>query len=498
MALPTLDSPGDFIGGRFVAPDRPDGELRVSSPADLDDLVSIHPHAQVHIERAVEAARAALPGWRRTTSTERRALLERYRDRVRAHREDIALCIAREVGKPLWEARGEVDAMAAKVDVMSGEGLEHTRDQRIEALPAEVRHRPLGVVAVIGPFNFPGHLPNGQIVPALLLGNTVVHKPSDKTPSTAVWIARCLHEAGLPSGVFNLVQGGPPGGQALTTHDDVDGILFTGSVPVGQAIVRDNAHRPDRLVALELGGKNATIALDDCDVEATARAVAFAAFVTAGQRCTATSRLLATPGVTDALVARIAEIARELRVGYPLDEGVFTGPVISEAARLKVLAAQQAARAGGFEPVVDGGPAPVPGHEGHYLRPAVHRAPSAATRVVGYSERELFGPDLAVYPVSDLDEAIFVANDTPFGLSAAVFTASEAAFEHAADGVHVGVLHWNRSSAGASGRLPFGGIKNSGNHRPAGIMAGTSCSYPLALLGDATPAAAADWPGFPS
>jgi succinylglutamic semialdehyde dehydrogenase len=226
--------------------------------------------------------------------------------------------------------------------------------------------------------------------------------------------------------------------------------------------------------------------------------VAFAAFVTAGQRCTATSRLLATPGVADALVARIAELARGLRVGYPLDEGVFAGPVISEAAHLKVLAAQQAARAGGFEALVEGGEAQVPGHRGHYLRPAVHRAPGAATRVPGYSERELFGPDLAVYPVADLDEAISVANDTPFGLSAAVFTASEAAFEHAVDGVRVGVLHWNRSSAGASGRLPFGGIKDSGNHRPAGIMATTCCSYPLALLGDANPAVAGQWPGFPS
>jgi succinylglutamic semialdehyde dehydrogenase len=496
--LPLLDRPGDFIDGRFTIPDTPDGELVVKSPADLTDTTAIHPHALAQIDLAIDAARSAWPAWRRTPASERRALLLRYAERLKAHRESIALTIAREVGKPLWEARGEADAMAAKVAVMLGEGASYTRDRRIDDLPGEVRYRPLGVVAVIGPFNFPGHLPNGQIVPALLLGNTIVHKPSERTPSAATWIARCLDEAGLPAGVFNLVQGAQHAGQTLTTHDGVDGILFTGSAAVGQAIVRDNAHRPDRLVALELGGKNAAIALDDCDVEATARAVAFAAFATAGQRCTSTSRLIVTPGVAAPLAARIAELAATLRVGYPLDEGVFAGPVIAEDALLRIEAAQRAARAGGFEVLEAGGRATVADHPGHYLRPAVHRAPDAAARVAGYSERELFGPDLAIYPAADLAQAIAIANDSEYGLSASVFSASPEAFEQAADALRVGVLHWNRGSAGASGRLPFGGIRQSGNHRPAGIMAGTACSYPLAILGDASaPAAGAGWPGFP-
>jgi succinylglutamic semialdehyde dehydrogenase len=493
---PLQDRPGDYIDGRFVQPRAADGELVVPSPADVRSIVSLHAFAASEVDRAVEAARAASAAWRRTGEDERRALLLRYQERVRAHREDIALAIALEVGKPLWEARTEVDAMVTKVSLTLGEGARFTATQRIDDLPGEIRHLPLGVIAVIGPFNFPGHLPNGQIVPALLLGNCVVHKPSEKTPGIATWIARCFDEAGLPKGVFNVVQGLGASGQRLTTHSDVDGILFTGSAAVGQRIVRDNAARPDRLIALELGGKNAAIALDDCDLERSARALAFAAFATAGQRCTSTSRLFATPGVAPALTARIAEIARGMRVGHPLDGEAFMGPMIAAAPRDALLSAQARARAAGFTPVEPGGAAQVPSREGFYVRPAVHRAPNPAPDVPGYSDTELFGPDLAVTEVADLDAAIAASNASRFGLAASVYTASRAAFEHAAAELRVGVLHWNRSSAGASSRLPFGGIKDSGNHRPAGIVAGTACAYPQAvLLEPAAESALPIWPG---
>jgi succinylglutamic semialdehyde dehydrogenase len=351
------------------------------------------------------------------------------------------------------------------------------------------------VVAVIGPFNFPGHLPNGQIVPALLLGNCVVHKPSEKTPSTATLIARCLHEAGVPPGVFSLVQGPPELGAALTRHSELDGILFTGSATVGQRILEENARRPECLIALELGGKNAAIALDDCDLERTARALVFSAFATAGQRCTSTSRLIATRGIADALVARVAELARTIHVGHPFDPNVFSGPLISERARTSLGAAQARARAGGYETVLEGGACEVPDHDGHYVRPAIHRARSASVQVEGYSDEELFGPDLAVYQADDLEHALALAESTRFGLAASVFTGSREAFERAADVLRVGVLHWNRASAGASGRLPFGGLKRSGNHRPAGILMGTSCTAAQGVLLEA-PGPLPTWPGI--
>lgn len=495
---PTLQSPGDFLDGAFVVPEQPDGELRTLSPGDQEDLVGVHPTAVGHVDRAVKAARAAFPAWRRLGEPARRKLLRKYQEVVRKHEDAIAETIAREVGKPIWDARGEARALAGKVDLMLGEGARFTRDEVLEDLPGAIRHRPHGVVSVIGPFNFPAHLPNGQIVPALLHGNTVVFKPSEKTPNAAVWMARCFEEAGFPPGVVNVVQGGAEAAKALVGHDDVDGILFTGSVAVGRSIVAANAHRPGRLIALELGGKNASIVLDDADVERAARQIAFAAYASAGQRCTATSRVYATPGIIEALQERLAEAAQAVTVGYPLDEGVFMGPLIDSGSRERLVAAQARARKAGFDAIVAGEALEsVDGHRGWYVQPSLHRAPNADIVVDGYTHDELFGPDVALYEVADLEQACALANGTVYGLAAAVFTESEESFEAAADELRVGVLHWNQSSAGASGRLPFGGVGESGNHRPAGILAGAFCAWPQAVrFSPPADAPLPSWPGL--
>lgn len=497
MASPTSHDPSDFIGGKRVAPSSPDGMIEVRSPADQSDVVGRHPYAVAQVDRAVDAARSAFPAWRRLPEAKRAELLKAYQARVKANQDELANVIAREIGKPLWEAKTEVSAIIGKVDLSIGEGAAYARDVRIDDLPGEIRHRPLGVVAVVGPFNFPGHLPNGQIVPALLAGNTVVFKPSEKGPGTALVMARCYEEAGFPAGVFNVVQGEAHVARHLVAHPGIDGILFTGSVAVGKAIAAANADKPGRMVALELGGKNASIVLDDCDLERTAREIAFSGFATAGQRCTCTSRVIVTRGVADALIAKLAAAAKSAVVGHPLDEGVFMGPVISKGSRDGILAAQAKAREAGFDAAAPGGIAEVPGRTGWYLRPAVNVATNARTHVAGYTDHELFGPDLCVFVVKDLDEAIAIAEDTPYGLAAAVYTASKDAFEDCADRLRVGVLHWNRSSAGASSRLPFGGVKDSGNHRPAGILASTACSYPMAVLLPAKGAPALPtWPGL--
>jgi acyl-CoA reductase-like NAD-dependent aldehyde dehydrogenase len=227
------------------------------------------------------------------------------------------------------------------------------------------------------------------------------------------------------------------------------------------------------------------------------RELAFSGFATAGQRCTATSRVIVTKGIAQRLVERLAAAARSVTVGHVFDDGVFMGPVISEATRSQLLAAQAKAVSGGFEAVAPGGAVEVTGRRGFYVRPAVHVARAGVTRVAGYTDTELFAPDLSVVTVDSLDQAIAVANETQFGLSAAVFTQSADAFERCADELRVGVLHWNRSSAGASGRLPFGGIGASGNHRSAGILMGQSCTYPLAvLLPQKADAPLPSWPGI--
>lgn len=497
MALPRLDRPGDFIAGRFVSPPRPEHELTIHSPADVADRVAVHPIEASHVDDAVEAARQAFPAWRRLSRARRVELLRAYQGRLSAHAEDIALTLAREVGKPLWEARGEVRAMRAKVDVSVTEGAALTAPCAVDTLPGEIRYRPHGVLAVIGPFNFPGHLPNGQIVPALLEGNTVVHKPSEKTPSTATWMARCFDEAGFPPGTVNVVQGEGAAAERLATHEGIDGVLFTGSAEVGKRIVMANAANVGRLIALELGGKNASIVHEDADLEHAARQIAFAGYVTAGQRCSATSRVIAVGRAAEPLAERLAELARGVRVGYPLDDGVFSGPMIRRGARDALLEAQQRGSQLGFETWVEGRPVQVAGHEGWYMSPALHRAPDPGAEVAGYTDQELFGPDLVLYAVEDFEQALAVADRTRYGLVASVFTQRRDILERAADGLRVGLLHWNRASAGASGRLPFGGVKDSGNHRPAGLHTALACAYPMGIYLEPPQPPAGSWPGFP-
>jgi succinylglutamic semialdehyde dehydrogenase len=476
----------DFVDGRFVSSVSPDATFTVTSPADDTDVVGNVLVSRNQIEEAVMAARRAFGPWRKLSLEERSAFLKRYQAGLKRHLETLTQSIAREIGKPLWEAKTEVQAMVTKIDVTLHESLRYVKDIHIDDLPGEIRYRPHGVVAVLGPFNFPGHLPNGQIVPALLAGNTVVFKPSEKAPLTARLMAQCFFEANFPAGVLNVVQGQAPIAEALSTHRDIDALLFTGSLQVGQKIMAANAHRPGLLVALELGGKNASLVFGDCDLERTAREIAFSGFATAGQRCTCTSRVIATRDVAEKLALRLAEIAKQTRVGHFADANIFCGPVISSQSEAQLLKAQTLAVKAGFAPLAHGGKI-MATTRGHFVQPAVHLAPQKLFSVPGYTDTELFAPDLAIFAVDSLEEALWLANDTPYGLSAAVFTENKALFEKCAEELRVGVLHHNRSSAGASGRLPFGGIKSSGNHRPAGILMGASCVYPMGVQHPALP-----------
>jgi succinylglutamic semialdehyde dehydrogenase len=487
----------DFIDGRFCTAAHAEAELMVVSPSDDTDLVA--PALQVaksQIEEAVVAARRAFLKWRKVTPENRADLLRDYQSALKRNMESLTLSIAREIGKPLWEAKTEVQAMVTKIDVTLNESVSYVKNTHIEDLPGEIRHRPHGVIAILGPFNFPGHLPNGQLVPALLAGNTVVYKPSEKAPLTSRLMAQCFLEANFPPGVVNIVQGHAPIAEALSTHRDIDALLFTGSLAVGQKIIAANAHRPGLLVALELGGKNASLVFGDCDFERAAREIAFSGFGTAGQRCTATSRVIVTRDIAEKFAQRLAALAKNTRAGHFQDPTAFCGPVISEQSRNQLIHAQSLAIAAGFTALAPGGRVERP-QRGFYVQPAVHLAPEKFVPVPKYTDTELFGPDLAVLVAESIDEAIWIANETPFGLSAAVFTENKAVFEKCADELRVGVLHHNRSSAGASGRLPFGGIKSSGNHRPAGILMGTSCVYPMGILGAPlkTPALPT-WPGM--
>jgi succinylglutamic semialdehyde dehydrogenase len=469
----------DLVGGTFAEPGRADGAIEDASPADLSRSLGRFPWALDQVDSAVEAARRGARTMAGMLPEARAALVRKIGAVLAAHGEELARAIALDVGKPLWEARTEVSACVSKAAVTVEDGL-----RLVAPFPApgqenaSCRFRPLGVLAVLGPFNFPVHLPNGHILPALACGNAVVFKPSEVAPHAAEAYARCLVEAGVPPGAFNLVQGPGPVGARLAAHPGVDGVLFTGSWRVGLEIERAT-HGQTKLLALEMGGKNAAIVLRDADLDKAVYDVLFSAFVSAGQRCTAASRLIVEgpEDRADRLAARVASLASRLSVGHPFDEGVFMGPLASEAALLRFEAGIAEAPA---ETVLAPRRLSPRGLRGCYLSPSVHRvrAPSGTA----YEREELFGPDLAVYGAPDEDAAIALANATEYGLAASVHTASKDAFERCLARLECGVVNWNAPTVGASGRLPFGGLKRSGNHRPAALFSTLYCAAPIAVM----------------
>ena len=470
----------DLIAGRWADAPQPEGELENRSPADLSAVLSRHAFAASQVDAAIAAARRVQPGFAARPAGDRAQLVRAIGATIQRHEEELARAIALDVGKPLWEARTEAQACAAKAAITADDGL-----RLVAPFPApgqasaECRFRALGVLAVLGPFNFPVHLPNGHVLPALACGNAVVFKPSEIAPHAAEVYARCLEEAGVPAGVFNLVQGGARTGAALAAHEGVDGVLFTGSWGVGQAIARATLGQT-KLLALEMGGKNAALVLEDADLDKALYDTLFSAFVSAGQRCTAASRAIVVgpPARADAFARRIAALAAKLTVGHPLDDGVFMGPLASEAALVKFEQGQP--RAGTVETLLAPRRLEPRGLHGCYVTPGVHRVHQRTGS--SYEVEELFGPDLAVHAAASLDEALEIANATEYGLAASVHTASSESFERALSKLACGVVNWNAPTVGASGRLPFGGLKRSGNHRPAALWSTLYCTAPVAVL----------------
>ncbi|HYY52625.1 MAG TPA: aldehyde dehydrogenase family protein [Myxococcales bacterium] len=466
----------DFIAGSWSETATPDGSIEDRSPADLSMLLGRYPWAVSQVDRAVEAASKAQPGFGALPQQDRARLVRRIGAILKEREEELARAIALDVGKPLWEARLEAQACTAKAAITVDEGLKLVSTFAAPGhAGAECRFRPLGVLGVLGPFNFPVHLPNGHILPALACGNAVVFKPSEIAPHAAEVYGRCLEDAQLPRGVFNLVQGGPAVGAALGAHPGVDGILFTGSWNVGQAIERANQGRT-KLLALEMGGKNAAVVLADADIGKAAYDVLFSAFVSAGQRCTAASRAIVV-GDARGFAVRIAKLAEKLSIGHPLDEGVFMGPLASPAALEKF---EQGVRGSGAETILETRRLEPRGLKGCYASPSVHFVEQR--RGTPYEREELFGPDLAVYAAASEEEALEIANATDYGLAASVHTHSEETFERCQRALACGVVNWNAPTVGASGRLPFGGLKRSGNYRPAALWSPLYCAAPVAVM----------------
>jgi succinylglutamic semialdehyde dehydrogenase len=424
----------------------------------------------------VAVARSAWAGWAAHSVAYRIESVRRFANVVRKREQDFAELIARETGKPFWEARTEVAAVVNKVEISIEAYAERTPQRRLEAALGNrvaVRHKPHGVLAVLGPYNFPAHLPNGHIVPALIAGNAVVFKPSEKTPAVGAMLVDCFHEAGIPEGVLRLLIGGPEQGKALASEPGIDGLLFTGSARAGMSLHRQFADTPHKILALELGGNNPLVVWQAKDIGAAAAIAVQSAYLSAGQRCTAARRLIVEDGREAPLLDAIQGLIDRIIVDHPFaDPQPFMGPVIDLAAADHVQEQWLTLMMKGGKPLkrLDR-----PYEERPYLTPALIDVTDAKDR----PDEEIFGPVLQVIRVKDFDAAIDEANNTRFGLAASLVGGTPELYDKFWANVRAGVINWNMPTNGAPSNAPFGGIGLSGNHRPSAFYAADYAAYPV-------------------
>lgn len=430
------------------------------------------------VDAAVSAAREAFQSWKKLSFAEREAIVLAFAEQVKEHSEQIAEVIAKETGKPIWETRTEAGAMAGKIAISIRAYHDRTGESTREAAGNQIvlRHRPLGVMAVFGPYNFPGHLPNGHIVPALLAGNTVVFKPSEQTPMTGELAMKLWEKAGLPKGVINLVQGAKETGIALADSKGIDGLLFTGSANTGHILHRQFAGQPDKMLALEMGGNNPMVITDNYgDLDATVYTIIQSAFISAGQRCTCARRLYVPVGEKgDMLVEKLVSATKKIRVDQPFAEPApFMGPQISEAAAKFILDAQTNLQNLGGVSLLE-----AKGGQAAFVTPGI----IDVTPITELPDEEYFGPLLQVVRYQGLEKAVELANDTRFGLSAGLVSTDDSEWDYFVDHIRAGIVNRNRQLTGASGDAPFGGPGASGNLRPSAYYAADYCAYPMASM----------------
>lgn len=432
----------------------------------------------MQVEAAVAAARDAFDGWSATPFAERVNHLTAFRDLVESKQEELTTLISQETGKVPWDAAGEAAATIGKLKFSLAAYAERCGDKSTDmgGFRAALRHRPHGVMAVYGPYNFPAHLPNGHIVPALLAGNTVVFKPSELTPAVGEWMVKQWEASDLPKGVINLVQGEKNTGIALSKAP-IDGLLFTGSSETGKILHKLFAGRPEIILALELGGNNPLIIGPLSDIKAAVHETILSAYISSGQRCTCARRLIVVAGDhAQPFIDQLADAASKLKVSTPQDtHNAFMGPVVSSMEAIRLLEAQETFEKHGANVLVrmaslhDSLP---------FLSPALIDVTHATER----EDREWFGPMLQVIRVADFDAAIAEANATQYGLSAGLLCDDAALYEQFLLRARAGIINWNKQTTGASGMAPFGGIGCSGNHHPAGYYAADYCAYPVASM----------------
>lgn len=430
------------------------------------------------VDASVRGARDAFVKWRRKSFAERQAVVEAFGELLEANEEELAHQIGLETGKPLWESRTEVAAMIGKIGISVKAYNSRTGHSESDMAGghAVLRHRPHGVVAVFGPYNFPGHLPNGHIVPALLAGNVVIFKPSELTPGVAELTIKLWEKAGLPDGVINLVQGAADTGKALAGHPMIDGLFFTGSSTVGHVLHEQLGGQPEKILALEMGGNNPLIVQDISDVDGAVHHALQSAFLSAGQRCTCARRLLVPKGKKgDEFLDRLVAVSARIQVGeFDAKPQPFMGSVISLKAAEKLLAAQADMLKQGAKSLL----------KMKQIKPDTSLLSPGIVDVTGLElpDEEFFGPLLTVYRYKSFDDALELVNNTRYGLSAGILSDDRKLYERLVEEARAGIVNWNRPLTGASSAAPFGGVGASGNHRASAYYAADYCAWPMASL----------------
>ncbi|QDT33514.1 succinylglutamate-semialdehyde dehydrogenase [Thalassoglobus polymorphus] len=452
-------------------------DFHSENPANGDLMWQGRHSSQADIDDAMHAAKNASKKWGSVPVGERIQYLESFQKQLSQQSEELAKLISQEVGKPVWEARTEVQAMIGKIPASIEAFQKRAGNEEIVLAEAKgiTRYKPLGVVAVLGPFNFPGHISNGHIIPALLAGNTVVWKPSELTPAVAELVIKLWETSGLPAGVLNLVQGGRDTGESLVSHPGHRGVLFTGSLQAGIAISKKLVERPETILALELGGNNPLVIHEIDNIDAAVYLTIQSAFLTSGQRCTCARRLIVTDG-NDSYIERLVEAVKKLNVDHPdAEPEPFMGSVINSRVVDRLINEQKELQNSGGEILIEAQRLPL---GDAFVSPGI----IDVTNVKALPDEELFGPFSKLIRVPDFNAAIDVANQTQYGLAAGLLSKHRSSYDRFFQEVEAGLINWNSPTTGASGRLPFGGVQRSGNHRPAGSFMIDSCHSPVASI----------------
>lgn len=466
-----------YINGQWVAASG--DALRSTDAVTAETVWEGASAASVEVDAALQSARSAFETWSTLAVTERIEYLHRFKSELEQNKTSLAAAISQEVGKPLWESLTEVNAMIGKISIAITAFQTRTSEQKKVTAGETIatRYKPHGVVAVFGPYNFPGHLANGHIVPALLAGNTVVFKQSELAPLVGQKTVELWHSAGLPEGVLNLLQGARATGELLAQHADLDGLFFTGSSATGRMLARAFGEHPEKILALEMGGNNPLIVMHVKDNHAAAYMTILSAFQTAGQRCTCARRLIVPTGnAGDEFLAKLQQMTATLRVGHHTDQPEpFMGPVITVAAAGALLQEQEKLLQNGAKALL---PMQCLKSGTALLSPGILDVTDMAQR----EDKEFFGPLLQVIRVPHFEAALTEANATRYGLAAGLISDDAELYELFYRRSRAGIVNWNRQLTGASSNAPFGGIGFSGNHRPSAYFAADYCSYPVASM----------------